>query len=404
MSTFRSTEPVQLGAETLATLQPMSFAAGTLLFSPGELDDKLYIILSGEIALIADPGTAHERVVAMRVAGDQIGERSVFEQGSIHGLAGRVFVDTEMLILDCDDTDAVLRREPLLAYRLIAIASGFLHMAHEHARHVLEKKNRELAAAYASLEEVQAQLLVQERLQHELRLARDIQVRMLPTELPGTPMIEIGARIIPAYEVSGDFYDVFILDENTIGFVIADVCGKGMPAALYMVQTRTLIRAHAIASATPESVLLHVNAHLHELYNGDMFVTVVYGVLHRPSRSLVMARAGHDYPLLWTQSDVAWAGVPATGQPLGLLEQPTLDVQMWSLTDDDVLLLYTDGVTEAQCSDGGYFGSELLSATLAQSHNLSADAICSTIIATVADFQGSAAQHDDITLLVFKMV
>ena len=87
MSTFRSTEPVQLGAETLATLQPMSFAAGTLLFSPGELDDKLYIILSGEIALIADPGTAHERVVAMRVAGDQIGERSVFEQGSIHGLS-----------------------------------------------------------------------------------------------------------------------------------------------------------------------------------------------------------------------------------------------------------------------------------------------------------------------------
>jgi serine phosphatase RsbU (regulator of sigma subunit) len=397
-------EPVQLGRETLATIQPVAFSATTILFHAGDIDDQLYVILSGEIELIDGLNTDHERLASVRGADELLGEMSVFQAGRQHRFSGRVRRDVQVLILQRSEMDAILRREPLLAYELLRVANSHLHRSHHRATRILEEKNQELAEAYAALERAQAQLMIHERLQHELRLAREIQERMLPATLPHSPTIDLGARIIPAQEVGGDFYDAFAVDDETLGLVIGDVCGKGMPAALYMAQVRSLIRAAAASFTPPDMVLDLVNTALRMLNSGDMFVTVVYAIFHSPTRTLTLARAGHEYPLLRTSAGLHIVGVAGAGQPLGMLANPVLDVQIRVLEPNDMLVLYTDGIPDAQELGTSFFGQERLQTIVANSLILNADAMCQQIVQAVAVFQGHTPQTDDITLLTMHVI
>ncbi len=392
--------PVQLGDATLASLRPVAVPAGTVLFHAGDADDRLYIVLEGEVALIEGLDSPSERLTSVRGPGDLLGELSIFQRERPHRFTGRARVDTQVLVLPRGDVDDVLRREPLLAYELLRVASTHLHRTHRRATHTLEAKNQELAAAYEALERAQAQLLAQERVRHELRLARTIQEQMLPAALPRTQNLDIAARIVPAHEVGGDFYDVFWLDEVTLGLLIGDVCGKGMPAALYMAQTRSLIRAAATPDAAPATVLRQVNAHLRALTTGEMFATAVYATLAVPTGGLTIARAGHEYPILRTAAGSVTIGTPGTGQPLGLLPDPTIDVQVHTLAPGETLVLFTDGVTDMLSPDEAMFGSERLCAAMQTAAQESADRMCDDVVHALRAFQGSASQADDITLLV----
>ncbi|MBC8075686.1 MAG: SpoIIE family protein phosphatase [Chloroflexales bacterium] len=393
-----------VGSDTLAALRPRTCPADTILFRAGDPDDVLYIVLSGEIALVTELAAPDERVVHVRSADAIIGEMAVFSQSVLtHRLSGRALVDTQVLAIPRADVDALLRREPLLAYELLRVASGHMHHAHKHTMRKMEAKNAQLAQAYDALRAAQSQLLEHERLQHELRLARELQEQMLPDVLPQVPGIDLGASIIPAREVSGDFFDLFLLDDQTLGIVIGDVCGKGMAAALYMAQTRSLLRAAAGMPEPPAQVLRLVNRLLRDMNSGSMFVTGILARLHLPTRTMVAARAGHEYPLIYAADGTPRLQPRAVGQPLGILEDPAIDVQQYTLAPGETLLLYTDGVTEAADPTGAFFECERLHAAVCSAQAAAtAQGLCDHIVQRLTTFQGVAPQADDITLVAVR--
>jgi sigma-B regulation protein RsbU (phosphoserine phosphatase) len=151
-------------------------------------------------------------------------------------------------------------------------------------------------------------------------------------------------------------------------------------------------------------VLELVNTALRMLNSGDMFVTVVYAIFHSPTRTLTLARAGHEYPLLRTAAGLHIVGVAGAGQPLGMLANPVLDVQIRVLEPNDMLVLYTDGIPDAQELGTSFFGQERLQTIVANSLILHADAMCQQIVQAVAEFQGHTPQTDDITLLTMHVI
>jgi phosphoserine phosphatase RsbU/P len=331
-----------------------------------------------------------------------VGEMSFLSADGRRSAGARVVRDARLLELTRPDFEALVRQLPSLAYEMLRVISDRLRESNDASVRDLRQKNRELTRAYADLQAAQALLVEQERMAHEMQLAREIQQGMHPARLPSLPGFALGAAIAPAREVGGDFYDAFPLGDGALGVVVADVCGKGVPSALYMAQTRSLIRAEARRSPTPADTLLRVNAHLNELvHGGGWFVTVLYGVLRGSSRTFSYARAGHEMPLVW---DAAGALVPlrqALGHPLGLLPSPAIDTQELALAPGTSLLLFTDGATEAADPAGAFFGRERLEAA-ALGGPAGAQALCDALIRTLTAHRSTAPQHDDITLLALQ--
>ena len=242
--------------------------------------------------------------------------------------------------------------------------------------------------------------LRQERLEHELEMARKVQQSVLPRVFPQLPDFSFSACNKPAREVGGDLYDVFWRDDEHIGIVIADVSGKSMPAALYMALTRSLLLAEARREPSPRAVLLSVNQLLRELGDPQMFVTVFYGVIDRATRVLTYARAGHDYPMLLRNG--AATLLEGRGLVLGAFDQREIPLEEVAvqLEPGDQLALYTDGLTDVFGPDGQRFEPERLQEVFLRHAGGTADTLCDATFADLAAFQGSAEQFDDMTLLV----
>ena len=253
------------------------------------------------------------------------------------------------------------------------------------------------------LEAAQVELVQKERLERELELARQVQQKLLPRIFPMVPGYAFAARCEPARRVGGDFYDVVLLDADRFGVVIADVSDKGMPAALFMALTRSLILAEARRERSPRKVLTNVHRLLLELGEPDMFVTVFYGVVDAATRRLTFSRAGHDRPLLLRQGEALPLG--GEGTFLGVMDEDKLHLseEEMDLQPGDRLVLYTDGLMDAVAADGQPFGLGRL-VSLLQSHAaLAADDLCSATFADLAAFQGQAEQYDDMTMLVVEV-
>jgi phosphoserine phosphatase RsbU/P len=394
--------PPEQTAAIVASLQPREYPAGTLLFNEGDIGDRLYIVLSGEIAIFKQLDAGEERPLGARGAGEFVGEMSFLSVDGRRTAGARVADAARTLELTREDFEALLQEHPRLAYEMLRIVSDRLRDANNTSIRDLRAKNHELAQAYAELQAAQAQLVERERFAHEMQLAREIQQTMHPTRLPQHAAYEVGARIVSAREVAGDFYDVFALDGDRLAVVVGDVCGKGVPSALYMAQARGLIRVAAQYHATPEATLHSVNKHLLELSDsGGVFVTVIMGVLHGSTRELTIARAGHERPI--RSSAGRFASVPSgVGHPLGLLPDPAIDSYTLALAPGDAVLLFTDGVTEATDESGAFFESERLLEVVR--NDVPAQDLCDLIVAAVARFRGSAPQADDITLLALRAV
>jgi serine phosphatase RsbU (regulator of sigma subunit) len=253
------------------------------------------------------------------------------------------------------------------------------------------------------LEAAQDELAKKERLERELELARQVQQSMLPQDFPEIPDFRFSARNKPAHQVGGDFYDVVSLDDERFGVLIADVSDKGMPAALYMALTRSMLRAEARRQSSPRAVLSNVNRLLLELGDGKTFVTLFYGVVERSSRRMIYSRAGHDRPLLLREGIAQSLG--GDGTPLGILaEDFRLTEEEIRLAPGDRLVLYTDGLTDVAATDGTLFSLDswvaLLQACAAQPLERMSD----TLFTSLLEFQGEAEQYDDMTLLVMEVV
>jgi sigma-B regulation protein RsbU (phosphoserine phosphatase) len=261
----------------------------------------------------------------------------------------------------------------------------------------------ELQAKIAALEEAQAELIQKERLEHELELAREIQQSFLPTRFPTFPGLQVAARSVPARAVGGDFYDAFALPGGRVGIVIADVSDKGMPAALFMALTRSLVRAEAQREASPARVLASANRLLLDMSDSAMFVTAFYGVLRAERGELTYARAGHERPLHYRAAERACTPLPGEGIALGILGSAVPEEATVTLQPGDELVLFTDGVTEQLLASGEEFGHERLAQAVAAHAGLDLNAQCEVLFANVTASQAGPEPSDDRAILLVRL-
>jgi sigma-B regulation protein RsbU (phosphoserine phosphatase) len=240
------------------------------------------------------------------------------------------------------------------------------------------------------------------RYEQELALAGSLQTSFLPSKPPNIPGWQLSLTLKPARETSGDFYDVFPLPDGHFGMLVADVVDKGASAALYMALSLTIIRTYTAEYPTkPELVLQAANQRIIENTDGSRFVTVFYAVLDPQSGELAYCNAGHNPPLLVDgRKDGEIRKLSKTGMLLGAFEDQTWKQGVASLMPGDTLILYTDGITEAQNEQGALFGLERLIAEVGSKDAVSTDHLQDHIIQKVHGFMGSAPQTDDIAMIV----
>jgi len=243
-----------------------------------------------------------------------------------------------------------------------------------------------------------------ERIAAELNVAARIQSDMLPSIFPPFPErdeFDLYATMRPAKEVGGDFYDFFLIDDNHLGIVIADVSGKGVPAALFMVIAKTLINNHARNREEPRDVFIDVNNQLCEGNETAMFVTAWFGVLEISSGKITYANAGHNPPLLKTNGQFEWLNMEPSLFLAGMEDTFYKQCEI-TLKPGDELFLYTDGVTEAANNEEELFGDQRLLETVNRHLNLPLEEFTASIKKEIDKFAGSAEQTDDITMLAMR--
>ncbi len=234
-------------------------------------------------------------------------------------------------------------------------------------------------------------------LQNELGVASKIQQSILPTRFPDKPGCRMFANMKPARNVGGDFFDVIHLADGRIGIAIADVSDKGVPAALFMMSCRTLIKGAAIGKTDPGEVLHEVNQLLQEDNEAAMFVTVFYGVYDPDSQRFHYANGGHNSPLV-VHADGSSAELPLTGGiALGLIPDLDYDNKSVTLAPGDLIVMYTDGVTEAFDEQGNQFGTQRLQEVFAGAEPTDVQAANRSVFEAVEKFAGDTPQSDDIT-------
>ena len=241
-------------------------------------------------------------------------------------------------------------------------------------------------------------------LQRDLDIASRMQRAILPVDFPDHPAYAVHATMTPARTVAGDFYDVVPLSDGRLALVIADVSGKGVPAALLMMSSRTLLRGALIGIDDPGTVLSTVNSVLREHNSMFMFVTAFLGILDPGTLRLVYANAGHVPPLL-ALTDGSVDELPVdSGVALGLMDDRIYPNAVIELRPGDMLFAYTDGVTEAVCPDGCQFGEDRLHALLAARHGAHPVDVIQMVIDALQDHAAGSPQFDDVTCLALSIM
>jgi serine phosphatase RsbU (regulator of sigma subunit)/GAF domain-containing protein len=260
----------------------------------------------------------------------------------------------------------------------------------------------QLAALAIKNELLQADSIKSERMEQELMLARDIQRTFLPDRVPNIAGWDIDVRWHPAKQVAGDFYDILFLDENKLGFVIADVADKGMPAALFMTLIRTLIRSTSKEHKSPAAVLKQVNELLVPDTKNGMFVTVFFAVIDLDTGWITYANAGHNPPLIKFNNLEKLVELNRTCMALGILEDIIVDECRLCTNPGDWIFFYTDGVTESFSKDQEMYGTNRLYKLLLKKEYSSSKDILDSVEKSVNTFINGTTITDDITLAVIK--
>ncbi|HDS63732.1 MAG TPA: stage II sporulation protein E [Methanofollis liminatans] len=243
-----------------------------------------------------------------------------------------------------------------------------------------------------------------QRKKAELQIAADIQQTFLPKSIPPLKGFDLFAVSCPAREVGGDFYDAIRLRQDHTGLVIADVSGKSVSAALYMALSRTIIRAMASWHPEVSLALADANTMIEEQSDSGMFVTLFYGVLNEQNRTLTYANAGHNPPLLLRAGSNDFVRLMPTGVALGAASDQEYGEAQVTLLPGDLLVLYTDGVTEAINSKNEEFSEARLMETVLKVRGRSSQEIIREIRDGIRDHAGDEPQFDDITLMVLRGV
>lgn len=357
-------------------------------------NDKYREVVSGAGAEV-QPGASFEAII-----------RRIAERGDVPAAIGNVESWVKKRLEMHHNPEG-----PYLQYR----SSGEWIQIHERKTHdggivaiatdITALKNAEQAAEDAKSRLADSLALVEAakaRMQEELNVGRDIQRSMLPRVFPAFPdrkELELYAVLEPALEIGGDLYDFFLIDDHRLCFVVGDVSGNGVPAALFMAMTKIMVKTRAMSDPSPASIVTHVNDALSAENDSCMFVTLYLGILNLRDGTLLATNAGHNPPLLKRQNG-SFEWMPAQDGPLvGPMPGITFKESTIQLNPGDELFLYTDGVTEADNRRRELFGNHRLKSVLTQSQAGSVVDRLNEVMNAVRGFAGAAPQADDITML-----
>jgi len=240
------------------------------------------------------------------------------------------------------------------------------------------------------------------RMERELQLAREVQTRLLPRDLPHLVGWDFAALWQPARETAGDFYDFIYLGQEQIGVVIADVSDKGMPAALYMALARSIIRSCVLSTTSPAEAITQANQLICTDSTYGTFVTLFYAQINPITNEIIYVNAGHNPPLYFCAAQDELIRLTRTGIALGFDEIAKYNQQSIELNPGDFVLFYTDGITEAIDDQEQEFGEERLQAVLFDQRHSSTTGICQVLEQSIQSFIGTNAPFDDITIVIVK--
>ncbi len=386
------------------TLDLKEIPQGTLLLEEDARGVRYYIIVDGEVEVIKALGTADERILGIRGPGSFVGEMSLFSEDGLHTASVRARTDLTLLEMSHSDLDDLLHRHPSFAYGMMLTISRRLDESENITIRDLRRKNVELQRAYDDLKAAQEELIEKEALERELDVARDIQRSILPREFPDCPYLEFGANITPMAQVGGDFFDFIPLGGDRFGIAIGDVTDHGVPAALFMMLTATLLRVISQQFSSPKEVLIEVNRRLMRMNEAEMFVTLLYGVFDCSDKSFRYARAGHELPVVFCSDGEIMQVDKKPGQPLGLFNSPSLDEHVLYLPEKCLLMMYTDGVPNTLDQERQMFGMERFLDVMKSVPRRNAQEICDHVIGALEEYRGAETPYDDVTLVSVRVV
>lgn len=355
------------------TAEYQTVTAGQVIFQENQPGDVMYVLIEGEVYI-----TMHGKRINHLRSGDIFGEMALIEQGPRSATATAV---TDCLILPVNRqqfTD-LLREYPDFALWVMD------YMSVRSRRMMVEE----------------VKLL---HLEDELRIGREIQLSLLPEKCPVIPGWEFAAFYRPARMVGGDLYDFIPLPQNPaqLNIVIADVTGKGVPAALFMALSRTILRVESTYNYSPAEILRRVNHFIMHDSRNPLFLSIALATLHTDTGQLTFANGGHDRPL-WLRQDVETVqSLTAVGMLLGAFPDVRLADQEIHIAPGDAVVFYTDGITEAQNGRGEFFGIDCLHNVVLAHRGASAEQLLAGVVTAVEQFTGATPQADDLTLVVIK--
>ena len=347
--------------------------AGHVIFEEGDPDAEMFVIVEGEVSITVDG-----RVIDHLYAGTILGEMALVDERPRSATASAA-TDCRLLVLDQERFARLIQRSPDFALEVM----------------------RTMSTRLRRLMEVE---VARQRMEEELRIGRRIQLSLLPDQLPDIEGWEFAALYRAAQEVGGDLYDFFVMpeDPDNLHVAIADVTGKGVPAALFMAAGRMALRTEMANGRSPAEALRQVN-HLVSLdRHRRLFLSAFQGSLDTKSGRLTFANAGHDWPLWRRVRGKELQPLSSRGLVLGVFNEIQLEERSVDLAPGDCLILYTDGVTEARNPYGAFFGDERLSAAIERSRCESAEALHQEIIRSLEEFIGDQPLSDDLTLVVVR--
>jgi phosphoserine phosphatase RsbU/P len=394
----------------------VDFAADAVIVHQAETDSAAFIVLSGEITIVDD--SPHGRSFLARIpAPTLVGEIGALAHlpRTATVLAGTdvraLRVERDVLVDFCRETPEILvsvvgrlGQQIQSTNRALGLYAGsFAALEREDFDPaIIEELNNptpELRDFSAAFQRLAHHIALERKKRSEMASAALIQKAMLPQTLDGLDpkaRVDVFGAMKSARDVGGDFYDVFLLGENRLALLIGDVCGKGVPASLFMSITMTILRLAARQDRDITSTLADANRMLFAQNASGLFATLFYGILDLETGMLDYASSGHNPPFL-LRGDGACLRLMGGGTPMGILPEKTIKPHALRLERGDALFLFTDGVTEAEDPDGAEYGDARLGDVLSRTAGAKADDICRIVTDDVAKFAGSADQFDDIT-------
>lgn len=387
--------------------------------------DQVVQLLDVEKAsiMIFDPSLNALRIVAARGMNPELMERSIVRVGE--GISGKVFKSHEPLLLNDIQAESLgPKRERYRSNSLMSTpvtcfpmkmgeqTLGVINVTDSRNGKPFNDDDLKLlttisnqAAAYLHICQLSQTVRAGERLREQVEIARQIQYRLVPQDPPSIEGLQIAGRLITADRVGGDYYDCYGNQATRQSFVIADVSGHSIGAALTMAAFRAAVRAHQDSDYLPSQLVHRVNQILYEdLYQAEQFISMVYLQYIRTRQMIQFTNAGHPPPLMWRASEKRFEMLSTDDPILGMEQRSIFHEKKMVVGSGDVIVLYTDGVLETQNPEGQRFGEEGLKRCVSDAIGSTAQQICDVLVESVAAFADPNALKDDVTALVIKVL